>query len=419
MVKLLEKRTKMPVWKRNLYAVWMTQFMSLLGFAFGVPILPYFIQELGVVSPDAIKLYTGLMSAIPAVALGLMAPVWGAAADRFGKKIMMIRAMGFAFLVLLFLGLSQNITQILVIRFFQGILTGTVTASYALIAAGTPDDKMSYALGIISSSIFIGNSAGLVLGGIAADIFGYRLSFIIGAVIMLIGFLWTLLAVKEIKSTKQPDTVEAGHKKGSWFSRNRIFLPVIFTVLPLIFIIRVGRTLTNPYIPIYIQEVRGVMEGSATVSGIIRAISSIAVAVAGVFLARLGDRNNKIKLSAVFMGLGAIVAIPMFFTDNLIVFTIFHTLVFLAIGGVEPLLNSRASVSIPSEKRGVLFGIIAMTGSFGWAVSPAIGSFVSIRFSTNAIFLAFSLLLAIGAAASFAVYFREKQKKQIKPKTDI
>jgi DHA1 family multidrug resistance protein-like MFS transporter len=190
-------------------------------------------------------------------------------------------------------------------------------------------------------------------------------------------------------------------------------------VLPLIFIIRVGRTLTNPYIPIYIQEVRGVMEGSATVSGIIRAISSIAVAVAGVFLARLGDRNNKIKLSAVFMGLGAIVAIPMFFTDNLIVFTIFHTLVFLAIGGVEPLLNSRASVSIPSEKRGVLFGIIAMTGSFGWAVSPAIGSFVSIRFSTNAIFLAFSLLLAIGAAASFAVYFREKQKKQIKPKTDI
>ena len=419
MGKLLEKRTKMPVWKRNLYAVWMTQFLSLLGFAFGVPILPYFIQELGVVSPDAVKLYTGLMSAIPAVALGLMAPVWGAAADRFGKKIMMLRAMGFAFLVLLFLGLSQNITQILVIRFFQGILTGTVTASYALIAAGTPDDKMSYALGIISSSIFIGNSAGLVLGGIAADIFGYRLSFIIGAVIMLVGFLWTLLAVKEIKATRQPDIVKAGDKKGSWFSRNKIFLPVIFTVLPLIFIIRVGRTLTNPYIPIYIQEVRGVMEGSATVSGIIRAISSIAVAAAGVFLARLGDRNNKIKLSAVFMGLGAIAVIPMFFTDSLIVFTIFHTLVFLAIGGVEPLLNSRASVSIPSEKRGVLFGIIAMTGSFGWAVSPAIGSFVSIRFSTNAIFLAFSLLLAVGAAASFAVYFREKQKKQAKTKTDI
>ncbi|MDX1358074.1 MAG: MFS transporter [Clostridia bacterium] len=415
----MEKRTKMPVWKRNLYAVWMTQFLSLLGFAFGVPILPYFIQELGVVSPDAVKLYTGLMSAIPAVALGLMAPVWGAAADRFGKKIMMLRAMGFAFLVLLFLGLSQNITQILVIRFFQGILTGTVTASYALIAAGTPDDKMSYALGIISSSIFIGNSAGLVLGGIAADIFGYRLSFIIGAVIMLVGFLWTLLAVKEIKATRQPDIVKAGDKKGSWFSRNKIFLPVIFTVLPLIFIIRVGRTLTNPYIPIYIQEVRGVMEGSATVSGIIRAISSIAVAAAGVFLARLGDRNNKIKLSAVFMGLGAIAVIPMFFTDSLIVFTIFHTLVFLAIGGVEPLLNSRASVSIPSEKRGVLFGIIAMTGSFGWAVSPAIGSFVSIRFSTNAIFLAFSLLLAVGAAASFAVYFREKQKKQAKTKTDI
>lgn len=416
MKKAAEDKIKMPVWKKNLYAVWITQFLSLLGFAFGIPILPYFIQELGVVSPDAIKLYTGLMSAIPAVTLGLMAPIWGMAADRFGKKLMMLRAMGFAFLVLLLLGLSQNVTQILIVRLFQGLLTGTVTASYALVAAGTPDNKMSYALGIISSSIFIGNSAGLVLGGFAADLFGYRVSFLIGAVVMLFGFIWTFITVKEIKkeTPSEPLRIFAKgktKKEGSWLSRNKVFIPLLATILPLIFLIRVGRTLSNPYIPIYIQEIRGVLEGSASISGIIRAISSVAVAIAGVFLARLGDRLNKIKLSAILMALGTFAAIPMFFTNSLVVFTIFHTLVFLAIGGVEPLLNSQASISIPSNKRGVLFGIIAMVGSFGWAVSPAIGSFVSIKFSTKSIFLAFAALLFLGSIASMIVYLKEKRKK--------
>lgn len=415
---------KRPIWEKNLYAVWVTQFLSLLGFAFGVPILPYFIQELGVTSPDAIKLYTGLMSAIPAISLGIMAPLWGMAADRYGKKPMMIRAMFFAFLVLLFLGISQNVNQILIIRLFQGLLTGTVTASYALIAAGTPDNKMSYALGIISSSIFIGNSAGLVLGGFAADIFGYRVSFLIGSAVMFLGFIWTLLAVKEIESQKPEKAILAEQKKdkknkGGWLKRNKIFIPVFLTILPLIFIIRVGRTLTDPYVPLYIQEIRGTLEGSATVSGLIRGISSIAVAAAGIFLTRLGDRHNKLKISAILMGMGTLAAIPLFFTDSLFIFIVMYSLVFMAIGGVEPLLNSQATISIPSEKRGVLFGIIAMIGSFGWAVSPVIGSFVSIRFSIKAIYLAFAVLLFIGAIASSIVYFSEKHKKPVVIKSDV
>ncbi|MFO7611806.1 MAG: MFS transporter [Clostridia bacterium] len=416
------EKTKLPLWKRNLYAAWVTQFISMLGFSFGVPVLPYYIQQLGVTSPEMVKLYTGLMTAVPAVTLGLMAPIWGMAADRFGKKLMLTRAMAFAFLVLLGLGLATNVNQILVIRFFQGLLTGTITATYALIAAGTPDDRMSYALGVIASSIFIGNSAGLAIGGFAADIFGYRMSFLIGSGIMLAGLAWVLLAVREVKGTgsKEPLRIfmkvkekqsKEGQGKGNIPGTKKL-LPLVATVLPLIFIIRVGRTMIDPYIPIYIQEIRNALEGSATVSGAIRGISSIATALAGIFITRLGDRYDKIKLSAILMGAGAVIAVPMFLTGNLIVFTIFYTLVFFAIGGVEPLLNSYASLVVPSEKRGALFGLIAMIGSFGWGVSPAIGSYVSIAFSTKAIYVAFSIFLAIGAIACAIVVFKKKAASQ-------
>jgi len=55
---------------------------------------------------------------------------------------------------------------------------------------------MSYALGLLASSIFIGNSTGLALGGIIADLVGYRSSFFIGALMMLGGFVFVLIEKK-------------------------------------------------------------------------------------------------------------------------------------------------------------------------------------------------------------------------------
>jgi len=401
---------ELPVWKKNLIAVWITQFLSIMGFAFCVPVLPYYIQELGITDPDTIKLYTGLISFLPAISLGIMAPVWGAAADRFGKKIMLLRAMFFAFFILLALGFAVNATQILLIRLVQGLLTGTVAASYSLIAAGTPDDRMSYALGIIASSIFIGNSSGLALGGIIADAVGYRMSFFIGAAMMLAGLVFVMVAVKEIKGVSVSKTgVPKVRGIRNKLKALKTFAPVAVAILPMVFMVRVTRTISDPYIPIYIQEIRNALEGSASISGIVRAVASIATALAGIFIVRLGDKFNRYVLSAILLTIGAAFAVPLYFTNSLVLFTLFNFVVFLSIGGVDPIISSQASIMVTSEKRGVLFGLITMVGSFGWAVSPMIGSFVSIRFSTKSIFLTFSAMMLMTALVSLAIYtFRKK-----------
>ena len=401
---------ELPVWKKNLIAVWITQFLSIMGFAFCVPVLPYYIQELGITDPDTIKLYTGLISFLPAISLGIMAPVWGAAADRFGKKIMLLRAMFFAFFILLALGFAVNATQILLIRLVQGLLTGTVAASYSLIAAGTPDDRMSYALGIIASSIFIGNSSGLALGGIIADAVGYRMSFFIGAAMMLAGLVFVMVAVKEIKGVSVSKTgVPKVRGIRNKLKALKTFAPVAVAILPMVFMVRVTRTISDPYIPIYIQEIRNALEGSASISGIVRAVASIATALAGIFIVRLGDKFNRYVLSAILLTIGAAFAVPLYFTNSLVLFTLFNFVVFLSIGGVDPIISSQASIMVTSEKRGVLFGLITMVGSFGWAVSPMIGSFISIRFSTKSIFLTFSAMMLMTALVSLAIYtFRKK-----------
>jgi DHA1 family multidrug resistance protein-like MFS transporter len=56
------------------------------------PFLPFYIQEMGVTDPDSIKQWTGWMSSSTGLTMGLMAPVWGYIADRYGKKLMLLRA---------------------------------------------------------------------------------------------------------------------------------------------------------------------------------------------------------------------------------------------------------------------------------------------------------------------------------------
>ena len=52
-------------WKRNLITAWVTQVFSLIGFGFVMPFLPYYIQELGVTSPESLRLWVGYISAAP------------------------------------------------------------------------------------------------------------------------------------------------------------------------------------------------------------------------------------------------------------------------------------------------------------------------------------------------------------------
>ena len=77
-------------WKKTLYLVWFVQILSLMSFSFGLPFLPYYIQDLGMVDPERVRLFTGILSAAPAIGMGIMAPVWGMVADRFGKKTMLL-----------------------------------------------------------------------------------------------------------------------------------------------------------------------------------------------------------------------------------------------------------------------------------------------------------------------------------------
>ncbi len=380
----------MERWQINLNTLWFSQVISLMSFGFGLPFLPFYIQELGITDPVRLNLYTGILTAAPAVSMAIMAPLWGIAADRWGRKLMILRAMLAAVFVLGGMGFAQNVWQLLALRAAQGIFTGTITATNAFVASGTPGKKLSYALGFLSSSNFIGYSIGPVIGGLFAEYMGYRFSFFAGALLMLFGaVLVHLLVVEDPTSYGKVE-----RKEGQRISAG-IITPLILNLLIMLFLMRVIRTVFSPYLPLYVQgELEGAA-GAAAMTGYIIGITGLATATAGLTLSRLGDRFDKPRLILAMGSAGLVVALGISFAGNLWIFAGLYGLLFFFLGGIEPLVMSMTAETTPKEKRGALFGIQGTVGSLGWMLSPMLGAGIAIQWSNHAILLILPILLLL------------------------
>lgn len=395
----------MKRWKINLYTLWFSQIISLMSFNLGLPFMAFYIQEIGVTDPEQVKFYTGLIAAAPAITMGIMAPIWGMIGDKYGKKLMLLRAMLSASVILSAIGLSTKVEHLVILRVLQGFLTGTVTASGALVASGTPENQLSSALGFMSSSTFIGYAAGPAIGGFISEALGYRTSFYIGGFLMFIDFLLVLFLVKEEK----PKYIEQ-KKKISLKDSFNIFTPLIISMLFILLFLRIARTIFNPYLALYLQEIRGTLEGTPKLTGIINGITGLMTAVSGITISRLGDKYNNLNIIKILAIIGIMISFLIFKAGNMTTFIIMYSLFFLFVGGIEPVIMSINSKSVPPEKRGALFGFQALMGSVGWAFAPMIGGFVSIRYNIHTIIILIPIFLSF---ALCTVFFICRNKKYI------
>ena len=382
-------------WKRNLYAVWFGQILSLMGFGFVLPFLPFYIQDLGVTDPKELRYWVGLISAVPGLSMGIMAPVWGYLADRYGRKLMVLRSLFGGMIIMFAMSRAGSVQAIFTLRVIQGLVTGSIAAAATLVAAGTPKDRLSYALGFLSSSTFIGYALGPFLGGLAAELFGYRTSFAVGSGILLAAFVIVMAAVKEIRTPEAPkDVTQAGDADKPFGILDSLKPPFIFLLL-IIFLLRFSRSLPYPFIPIRVQEIRGTIEGSSAAVGFLSAAIGAVTAVSGLTLTRLGDRYNKIRIVSVFLAAAFVLSTPLFFTRGILSFSAVYIAISFSLGGVEPIIQSYLSGITPPGKRGVVFGVQTTVSSLGWFLAPLVGSWMSIAFSVSHVFLGFSASLLL------------------------
>jgi len=187
----------MPIWKRNLIVCWFGMFVTSVGMSQIAPVLPLYIRHLGITDTGSIARLSGIAFGITYIISAIFSPIWGQAADRFGRKPMLLRAsLGMA-IVVFSMGFAPNVYVLIGLRLLQGAITGYSTACTTLIATETDKENAGWVLGTLSTSSVSGSLLGPTIGGFLEDTMGLQNVFFITGALMLVAFAATALFVKE------------------------------------------------------------------------------------------------------------------------------------------------------------------------------------------------------------------------------
>ena len=187
----------MEIWKKNLWVCCFAIFIVSVGMSQMAPILPLYVEHLGIHNVDDIARWSGIIFGCNFISLAVFSPIWGRLADKYGRRPMILRACLCLSLIMFGMGLAQNVYHLVGLRLLQGMLSGFQAAITPLIAIQTPQKKSGWALSILFAAQVTGGLLGPLIGGILSEMIGYRMTFFVIAAFCFCGFLALFFLLKE------------------------------------------------------------------------------------------------------------------------------------------------------------------------------------------------------------------------------
>ncbi len=382
-----------PRWRVTLTVMWVAQLSCIMGFSFVMPFIPFLVRELGV-EERVVPLWAGLTGMAAGLTMSTMGPIWGWVADRYGRKPMVVRAMFGGSFILGLMGLSRSIYDLLVLRALQGSVTGTVPASTALVSTVVPKARLGFSLGLMQMAVFTGGSIGPLLGGIAADRYGYRVPFGITAALLFIGGVLVAFGARERFVRPSPES-RGTSAPLRVLLRNR----GIIALLGVYLLMSLSGSFAMPIFPLLVEQVVGTQRQAASETGLLLGVTGIAAAVAAVMVGRLGDRYGHKAMLVTCTALAGVLCLPHYFAQSMPQFLVLRLLFGLGIGGMMPAMNAMVASIIPRDNIGQAYGFTTTASALGWAFGPALGGWTASHMGYRIPFVVMGAALLLVAVA--------------------
>jgi MFS transporter, DHA1 family, multidrug resistance protein len=380
----------MQTWKKNLYIVWVCQFLAMIGMSSIIPFLPLFIRDLGVTDIDQTARWSGLVFAAPFFISFFLTPVWGNLGDKYGRKVMILRAVFGLAAAQVIIGFSQDVTQLFLGRLLQGALSGFLPAAMALVVTNTPEEKTGYALGLLQAATAAGNVLGPLFGGVLSDFIGFRSVFFFVAGLLFITGILIFFFVKEEKK------VSLGIRYS--LTENLKFLlrtPALRISAFLILLVGLGFSLIRPIFVLYIETFELSTRFLPTISGalysILAILSSFSAPWWGKRSETLGVRRS-LFIASLITG---IAYLSHFFVYEIYLLIPIRILLGFGFGALFPLLFTQLSKNISFERKGGVLGIGSSFQILGHMVGPLIGGYITGIFDVRAAFIFAGIIFLI------------------------
>lgn len=396
---MMTRIRRLERWQRTLLIVFFAQLCSATGFSLIFPFLPLYIEDLGSSTGLSVEVLSGLVISAQAVTMMIAAPIWGAVADRYGRKLMMARATFGGAVLLLLMGVVQSAEQLILVRAIQGLITGTMAAANALVAAEAPRDKTGFAMSVTQVGLWAGISTGPLIGGLLAEAYGFRLPFAITSFLLLLAGLLIWFGVQE---DFEP-VVKTGPGKMGFVAewRHVIGRPGIAPTYSTRFLTGLARNLISPIAPLFIASLMVSEVGVSSTTGLIVGVSAATGTLGAVVLGRLGDRIGHRRI-LIFSALGAAVFyLPQSLATAAWQLLFLQGLAGFCNGGIVAAPSALLAQYTPQGEEGAVYGLDNSVWSGARAISPMIGSSVSVMLGMRSVFAFAGVLYLVTAVVGY------------------
>ena len=352
-------------------------FCTAIGFTLAYPFLPIVLREMGVAG-NLDRLAGLLVGGFFALTF-LTMPVWGAMADYFGPKPMLLRAglgLGIGFTLA---GLSSNLLLFSVIYLITGACNGFLAFASVMVLNNTPQQYIGRATATLYSGTLVGAAVGPALGALLAGSIGQaRYLFCVGGVVVFLGGLVTLLLVRD------------NHRRpGGGFQLTLgqdIFNIVSVKSLRPLFLAMLAYSVTvfgsTPIITLYTLHMLAEQPdflgwGTETWVGLANTGITVTSALSMPLWGRLVDRYNPGRMLSLAMLLALLGTAWFPFLQNPLQLVLARVLLGLLATGIQPAILSLIKDASPPGMEGRALAINTAVAMLGFGLAPLTAGWVA------------------------------------------
>jgi DHA1 family multidrug resistance protein-like MFS transporter len=395
----------MVYYRRNLWVLSFATFLANCGLYQVTPFLPLFIKELGV--DVGISFWAGVTLAAQTVAQIVMFPYWGKLADKYGSKLMIIRAGVCGVLIYLGMSYCRTVWQLLWLRVINGALTGFIPASLTLVGINTPRDEAASSLAIVQSAIAFGAIIGPSLGSILANWVSYRGLMMTSGGMLAVGVVLVYLLVEE----RQKITTNTQSTSLWQDFQLALQIPVLVAALCSEMAYSFLMASSQPILSLYIQELTGIKANLFI--GPVFALPGLALVLTNYCWCRLGERYTFQKIIVLgLIGMGLFILLQGM-NRNIWWFVGAYFLVGLSTAAVCSNITGLIATKVAKDFQGRAFAFRQSFWCLGFFLSPLLSGFLGSVISLQWVFVVIGFLgLAMALIIQMLMVFYQRSKRQ-------
>lgn len=343
---------------------------------FWIPFLPLFAKELGATSDANALFWVGLATAGLGVGRLVSGPFWGILSDRYGRRLMFIRALVFASGTTAIAAVATEPWHLAVAFACQGLFSGFIPAAVALTSVTVSDDRLNPALGLVTGAQYLGTTVGPAVGAALVIVLSMRGAIIAAAIMPALAAILVIFLVPrdEIRRT-QPSSVasEDGDEEGPGPSRVsfwRLVGPQFFLALFFYFFLFGTTQLIRLATPLALAD----LEGNGDVEGLVGTaftLAGVASMVGVLYFGRKYFTPGRFRLMlGVACAATAAAHILLAGSPGVVAFIAWFSLISLLQAAMLPASNTLIASNVPRERRGTAFGIAGSAQALAFIAGP-------------------------------------------------